>query len=69
MIAPTELAQNYDFLNTLYDHNQLIENLFQQVHGARAFVVAGGKHYGDAIIVKVSFNLVSNTVLLRYTTI
>jgi hypothetical protein len=28
MIGPTELTQNYERLNTLYDPNQLIETLF-----------------------------------------
>jgi hypothetical protein len=31
MIAPTELMQNYELLNALYDPNQPIETLFQQV--------------------------------------
>jgi hypothetical protein len=43
MIAPTELTQNYERLNTLYDPNQPIETLFQQIQDARAFVVAGGQ--------------------------
>jgi hypothetical protein len=30
-IAPTELTQNYERLNTPYDPNQLIETLFQQI--------------------------------------
>jgi hypothetical protein len=42
MIAPTELTQNYERHNTPYDPNQPIETLFQQIQGARAFVVAGG---------------------------
>jgi hypothetical protein len=32
--------------------------------GRRAFVVAGGKTYGDLMIVNVAFNLVFNTGLL-----
>jgi hypothetical protein len=31
MIAPTEPTQKYECLNTPYDHNQPIENLFQQI--------------------------------------
>jgi hypothetical protein len=31
MIAPTDLTQNYERLDAPYDHNQLIENLFQQI--------------------------------------
>jgi hypothetical protein len=42
MIAPTELTQNYEPLNTPYDPNQLIVTLFQQIQDARAFAVAGG---------------------------
>jgi 6-pyruvoyl-tetrahydropterin synthase len=34
MIAPTELTQNYERLNTPYDPNQLIETLFQQIQDA-----------------------------------
>jgi hypothetical protein len=34
MIAPTELTQNYERLNTPYDPNQLIEKLFQQIQDA-----------------------------------
>jgi hypothetical protein len=30
MIAPTELMQNYERLNTPYDPNQPIDNLFQK---------------------------------------
>jgi hypothetical protein len=41
MIAPTELTQNYERLNTPYDPNQPIETLFQQIQDARAFAVAG----------------------------
>jgi hypothetical protein len=43
MIAPTELTQNYERLNTPYDPNQPIETLFQQIQDARAFTVAGGQ--------------------------
>jgi hypothetical protein len=41
MIVPTELTQNYERLNTLYDPNQPIETRFQQIQDARAFAVAG----------------------------
>jgi 6-pyruvoyl-tetrahydropterin synthase len=34
MIAPTELTQNYERLNTPYDPNQLTETLFQQIQDA-----------------------------------
>jgi hypothetical protein len=34
MIAPTELMQNYERLNTPYDPNQPIEALFQQIQDA-----------------------------------
>jgi hypothetical protein len=61
MIAPTELTQNYERLNTPYDPNQLIETLFQQI--ARAFAVAGGQPYGAAMIVNVAYTLVFNTGL------
>jgi hypothetical protein len=50
MIAPTELTQNYERLNTPYDPNQLIETLFQQIQDARAFAVAGGQPYGAAMM-------------------
>jgi hypothetical protein len=43
IIAPTELTQNYERLNTPYGPNQPIETLFQQIQDARAFAVAGGK--------------------------
>jgi hypothetical protein len=49
MTAPTELTQNYERLNALYDPNQPIETLFQQIQDARAFVVAGGQPYGNAM--------------------
>jgi hypothetical protein len=58
MIAPTELTQNYERLNTPYDPNQPIDNLFQQMQDARAFTVAGGQPYGDAMIINVAFTLV-----------
>jgi hypothetical protein len=63
MIAPTELTQNYERLNTLYYPNQPIETLFQQIQDARAFAVAGGQPYGAAIIVNVEYTLVFNTGL------
>jgi hypothetical protein len=61
MIAPTELTQNYERLNTPYDPNQPIETLFQQIQDARAFAVAGGQPYGNAMIVNVAYTLVFNT--------
>jgi hypothetical protein len=63
MIAPTELTQNYERLNTPYDPNQPIETLFQQIQDARAFAVAGGQPYGAATIVNVAYALVFNTGL------
>jgi hypothetical protein len=63
MIAPTELTQNYERLNTAYDPNQPIEALFQQIQDARAFTVAGGQPYGEAMIVNVAYTLVFNTGL------
>jgi hypothetical protein len=63
MIAPTELTQNYERLNTPYDPNQPIETLFQQIQDARAFVVAGGQPYGAAMIVNVAYTLIFNTGL------
>jgi hypothetical protein len=63
MIAPTELTQNYERLNTPYDPNQLIETLFQQIQDARAFAVAGGQPYGAAMIINVAYTLVFNTEL------
>jgi hypothetical protein len=63
MIAPTELTQNYECLNTPYDPNQPIQNLFQQIHDARDFAVAGGQPYGDAMVVNVAFTLLFNTWL------
>jgi hypothetical protein len=61
MIAPTELTQNYERLNTPYDPNQPIETLFQQIQDARSFVVAGGQPYGAAMIVNVAYTLIFNT--------
>jgi hypothetical protein len=63
MIAPTELTQNYERLNTPYDPNQPIETLFQQIQDARAFAVAGGQPYGAAMIVNVAYTLMFNTGL------
>jgi hypothetical protein len=63
MIAPTELTQNYERLNTPYDHNLQIESLFQQIQDARAFAVAGGQPYGAGMIVNVAYTLVFNTGL------
>jgi hypothetical protein len=63
MIAPTELTQNYELLNTPYDPNQPIATLFQKIQDARAFAVAGGKLYGAAMIVNVAYTLVFNTGL------
>jgi hypothetical protein len=63
MIAPTELTQNYERLNTPYDLNQPIETLFQQIQDARAFAVSGGQPYGAAMIVNVAYTLVFNTGL------
>jgi hypothetical protein len=61
MIAPTELTQNYERLNTPYDVNQPIETLFQHIQDARAFAVAGGQPYGSAMIVNVAYALTFNT--------
>jgi hypothetical protein len=61
MIAPTELTQNYERLNTPYDPNQSIETLFQQIQDARSFTVAGGQPYGAAMTVNVAYTLVFNT--------
>jgi hypothetical protein len=63
MIAPSELTQNYECLNTPYDPNQPIETLFQQIQDARAFAVAGGQPYGAAVIINVAYTLVFNTGL------
>jgi hypothetical protein len=61
MIAPTELTQNYERLNTPYDPNQPIETLFQQIQDAQAFAVAGGQPYGEAMVVNVAYTLLFNT--------
>jgi hypothetical protein len=63
MIAPTELTQNYERLNTPYDPNQPIEMRFQQIQDARAVAVAEGQSYGAAIIVNVAYTLIFNTGL------
>jgi hypothetical protein len=63
MIAPTELTQNYEHLNTPYDPNQPIETFFQQIQDARAFAVAGGQPYGAAMIVNMAYTLIFNTGL------
>jgi hypothetical protein len=63
MIAPTELTQNYERLNTPYDPSQPIETLFQQIQDARAFADAGGQPNGNAMIINVAFRLVFNTGL------
>jgi hypothetical protein len=63
MIAPTELTQNYERLNTPYDRNQPIGTLFQQIQDARAFAVAGGQPYGADMIVNIAYTLVFNTGL------
>jgi hypothetical protein len=63
VIAPTELTQHYERLNTPYDPNLQIETLFQQIQDTRAFAVAGGHPYGAAMIVNVAYTLVFNTGL------
>jgi hypothetical protein len=63
MIAPTELTQNYERLNTPYDPNLPIETLFQQIQDARDFAVAGGQSYGTAMMVNVAYTIVFNTGL------
>jgi hypothetical protein len=63
MIAPTELTQNYERLNTPYDPNQRIEMLLQKIQDARAFAEAVRKPYGTAMIVNVAYTLVFNTGL------
>jgi uncharacterized protein (UPF0335 family) len=63
MIAPTELTQNYERLNTPYDPNQPIKMLFQQIQDARYFAVAGGQPYGAAMIANVAYTLIFNTGL------
>jgi hypothetical protein len=59
MIAPTELTQNYERLNTPYDPNQPIETIFQQIQDARAFAVAGGHPYDAAMIINVAYTPVA----------
>jgi hypothetical protein len=51
IIAPTELTQNYERLNTPYDPNRPIETFFYQIQDARAFAVAGRQPYCAAMIV------------------
>jgi hypothetical protein len=63
MIVPTELTQNYKCLNTPYDPNQWIKNLFEQIRDVRTFAVVGGQLYGYVMIVNVVFTLVFNTGL------
>jgi hypothetical protein len=63
MIAPTELTQNYERLNTLYDPSQPAETLFQQIQDAQAFSVTGSQPYGETMIVNVAYTLVFNTEL------
>jgi hypothetical protein len=63
MIAPTELTQNFERLNTPYAPNQPIKTLFQQIQDARAIAVAGGQPYGAAMIINVAYTLVFNTGL------
>jgi hypothetical protein len=63
MIAPTELTQKYERLNTPYDPNQPIETLSQQIQDARAFAVEGGQTYGAAMIINVAYTLIFNTGL------
>jgi hypothetical protein len=65
MIAPTELTQNYERLNTPYDPNIPIETLFQKIQDARAFEVAGGHPYSAAMILNVAYTLVLNTGLFH----
>jgi hypothetical protein len=63
MIAPTELTQNYERLNTPYDPNLPIETLFQKIQDARSFAVSGGQPYVAAMIVNVAYTLIFNTGL------
>jgi hypothetical protein len=63
MIAPTELTQNYERLNTPYDPNQPIKTLFQQIQDTQAFAVAGGQPYGNAMIINVAYTLIFITGL------
>jgi hypothetical protein len=46
MIAPMELKQNYERLDTLYGPNQPIKTLFQKIQDVRAFAIAGEHPYG-----------------------
>jgi hypothetical protein len=43
MIAPTDLTHDYKRINTPYDINQLIKNLFQPIQDYRACAVASGQ--------------------------
>jgi hypothetical protein len=63
IIAPTELMQNYEHLNTMYDPNQPIKNIFQKIQDDWAFAVACGQPYGNVMIINVAFTLVFNTGL------
>jgi hypothetical protein len=63
MIAPPELTQKYERLNTPYDPYLPIETLFQQIQDARAFAVAGEHPYGTAMVVNVAYALVFKTGL------
>jgi hypothetical protein len=63
VIPPTELTQNYERLNTPYDPNKPIDNLFRQIQDARSFAVTGGQPYGYVMIVNVAFTLIINTRL------
>jgi hypothetical protein len=63
MIAPPELTQNYERLNTPYDPNQPIKTLFQKIQDARSFAVEGGQPYGNVMIINVAYTLVFNTGL------
>jgi hypothetical protein len=62
MIAPTDLTQNYERLNTPYDPNLQIESLFQQIQDARAFAVAGRQPHGADMIFNVAYTLVFNAI-------
>jgi hypothetical protein len=55
--------ENYKRLNTLYDSNQPIDNIFQQIQDAQAFALACGQPYDDVMIVNFAFTLVFNTGL------
>jgi hypothetical protein len=63
LIAPTELRKNCERLNAPYDHKQPIETLIQKIQDARAFAVAGGQSYCNAMVVNLAFTLVFNTRL------